>query len=184
MKFVILHGTGGSSKGNWFPWLKTELEKQGHKVWVPDLPDATKPNSEKWKEYFHANIPFPYDEETILIGHSAGAVASLYILQSLEEPIRGAILVGAFNYPLGRDDLVELFAEPLEFEFVKDNASKIIFLHSDNDPSCPLEGAKDLASKLDAKIVVLPGLKHFSYGDDPRFTELPEILPLIQEVLL
>lgn len=181
MKFVILHGTGGSSRGNWFPWLKNELGKQGHKVWTPDLPDADKPNTEKWTEYFHANIPFPYDQETILIGHSAGAVAALHILQNLEETIAGAILVGAFNYPLDREDLTELFIEPLDFGAIKANASKILFLHSDDDPNCPLEGAQDLAKRTNAKIVVLPGLKHFSYRDDPRFLELPEILPLIKE---
>lgn len=183
MNFIILHGTGGSSRGNWFPWLKTELEKDGHRVWVPDLPDTDEPNPAKWTPHILGNCPFNINEDTIVIGHSAGAVETLHLLQSIDTPIHGAIPVGSFNYPLDREDLVHLFDEPFDFAKIKQNGGKVIFLHSDNDPNCPLEGAQDLAGKLNAKIVVLPGMQHFSYRDNPRFTELPEILPLIQELM-
>jgi predicted alpha/beta hydrolase family esterase len=183
MKFILLHGTGSNSKQNWFPWLKAELEGQGHNVWVPDLPEAQIPNPTLWTPYILENCPFAIDDQTVVIGHSAGAVEILHLLQVLETPIHGAIPIGSFNFPLNRDYLVHLFDESFDFVKIKHNGGHIIFLHSDNDPSCPLEGAQDLAAKLGAKIVVLPGLKHFSYGDDPRFTVLPEILPLVQEVI-
>jgi predicted alpha/beta hydrolase family esterase len=183
MKFILLHGTRSSSKQNWLPWLKAELEKRNHQVWVPDLPEAKTPNPALWTPYILENCPFAIDDQTVVIGHSAGAVETLHLLQSIETPIHGAIPVGSFNFPLNRDDLVHLFDEPFDFAKIKQNGGHIVFLHSDDDPSCPLEGAQDLAAKLRAKIVVLPGLKHFSYGDDPRFVELPEILPLIQEVI-
>jgi hypothetical protein len=32
---IIIHGTGGSPDENWFPWMKTQLEEQGYRVFVP-----------------------------------------------------------------------------------------------------------------------------------------------------
>ena len=36
--YIILHGSFGSKDGNWFPWLKGVLDKQGKKVDVPQMP--------------------------------------------------------------------------------------------------------------------------------------------------
>ena len=38
MKFVIFHGTYGSSEGNWFPYLKKQLELINQKVILPQYP--------------------------------------------------------------------------------------------------------------------------------------------------
>ncbi|GAG44616.1 unnamed protein product, partial [marine sediment metagenome] len=35
MTTLIIHGTYGHPKENWFPWLKEELEILGEKVYVP-----------------------------------------------------------------------------------------------------------------------------------------------------
>ena len=31
--YLIIHGSFGSKDGNWFPWLKNELEKKETKLW-------------------------------------------------------------------------------------------------------------------------------------------------------
>ena len=36
--YIIIHGSFGSKDGNWFPWLKKELEKENKDVVVPQMP--------------------------------------------------------------------------------------------------------------------------------------------------
>jgi pimeloyl-ACP methyl ester carboxylesterase len=102
-KALLLHGTGGDSNCNWFPWLRAELENAGWAVWVPDLPHADKPNIRRYNEYILSNKDWVFDDNTIVVGHSSGAVAALGLLQALPESakVAKAILVGSFSDTLG-----------------------------------------------------------------------------------
>lgn len=179
---LILHGTEGHSKENWFDWLKTELENNGYKVWVPDLPGADKPNIQRYNKFLFENKDWSFNKDTIIIGHSSGAVAILGLLQALPEKITvdTCYLVGAFKDNLNWDALNDLFLEPFDFELIKKKAKKFVFIHSDNDPYCPLEHAQYLSSKLDGELIVLPGQFHFSIGSaGEKYKEFPLLLDLI-----
>ncbi|HLC92029.1 MAG TPA: hypothetical protein VJC09_03170, partial [Candidatus Saccharimonadales bacterium] len=54
-KVVILHAMGQTSKGHWYPWLKTELEKRGYQVWVPDMPSPNMPNARQTTDFLLSN---------------------------------------------------------------------------------------------------------------------------------
>jgi leucyl-tRNA synthetase len=43
LNYVLLHGYKGSTANVFIPWLKKELEKHGHKVQVPALPNPNNP---------------------------------------------------------------------------------------------------------------------------------------------
>jgi predicted alpha/beta hydrolase family esterase len=103
---LILHGTDSNSSANWFPWLKTELEAEGYAVWVPDLPHAEKPNIERYNKFLLSHTNWIFSEESIVIGHSSGAVAILGLLQSLPETVvvEKCFLVGSFKDDLGWKD--------------------------------------------------------------------------------
>lgn len=177
---LILHGTGGNSQSNWFPWLKAELEARGIKVWVPDLPLSEKPNIERYKQYIFENWQF--NKDSIVIGHSSGAVAALGILQYLpvELQIDKAVLVAGFSDNLGQDDLNELFARPLEFEKIRRHCKKFVLIHTDNDPSVPLAHGQFLSSQLGGELVVLDGQKHFNVSTmGISYLKFPQILEYI-----
>ena len=186
---VILHGTSfdpntKTSQSNWFPWLKTELEKLGYLVWLPELPNAQKPNMETYQKFLLSNPHWTFDQDSILIGHSSGSVAILGLLQALPEhtKVRACFLVGSFKDDLGKDFLKELFLKPLDFKKIKPKAQKFIFIHSNNDPRCPLEGAQYVAKQLNGKLIVIPGQYHFSVGTaGPRYKEFPKLLEIIKE---
>ena len=65
-----LHGTMGNPHGNWFPWLKDQLEAKGHEVYVPKLPTPEGQSVKNWCKALDEQAPL-FDEDTILIGHSS-----------------------------------------------------------------------------------------------------------------
>ena len=90
MKFVIFHGAFGAIKGNWFPWLKAELEKLNQQVILKQFPvDGFKiitenglsippknQNLSNWFETFEKTIlpKINKEDRLIVIGHSLGSV--------------------------------------------------------------------------------------------------------------
>ncbi|MBW3568704.1 alpha/beta hydrolase [Candidatus Parcubacteria bacterium] len=188
MQFLILHGTSSSSQGNWFPWLGSELKKSGHEVWIPDLPDAHRPNIQKYNNLL-LNQGWDFND-SVIIGHSSGAVAILGLLQALPEgaKINTAILVGAFTERLVESPswemLKELFEEPFDFKAIKKKSKQFIFVHSGDDPYCPIEQARYLAENLQGEFIELQGMGHFKLRLDARFDKFPELLEIINKKIL
>lgn len=188
---LILHGTDATPQSNWFPWLKAALEKNGYLVWAAALPNAHKPNLELYTttllstKYDLGSYPmgWDYNENTLIVGHSSGAVAILGLLQALpkDKTVGTCVLVGSFRNDLGWDSLSELFEKPFDFELIKTNARKFIFVHSDNDPYCPLEDAEYLCKQVGGELVVLPGQGHFSAEPNPEYTKFPKLLEIIKK---
>lgn len=177
---LLLHGTSGDHNDNWLPWLERELKGRGYRVWNPDLPGANKPNIQRYNEFI---LPrWKFDKDSIIIGHSSGAVAILGILQNLQKNvvIKRALLVAGFTDNLQWDALDDLFLVPFDWKRIKKKAKDVVLFHSDNDPYVPLNHGKKLEVNLDAKLVFLPGQFHFSVssGGD-RFKQLPELLPYL-----
>lgn len=177
---LILHGTAGSSQANWFPWLKVELENMGIKVWVPDLPVADKPNIQRYRQYIFEHWQF--DKDSIIVGHSSGAVAAMALLQYLPVGLQIAkeILVAPFKDNLGKKDLNGLFTRPLNFAKIKRHCKKFILINSDNDPHVPISHGQFLADQLEGDLKILDGQKHFNIATMGfSYTKFPQILEYI-----
>jgi predicted alpha/beta hydrolase family esterase len=179
---IILHGTGNTPEGNWFRWLEKELKQRGYDVWLPQLPDAETPDAQKYNKLL-MNHGFNFNNQTILIGHSSGAVSILNLLQELpkEVLIQASFLIGSFK---GSDDVdarSKLFPKPFDFEKIKSHCHKFVFIHSDNDPYCPLSDAEFLSEKLNGELVIEPGQGHFNLEAGPQYKEFPLLLELIDK---
>ena len=77
---IIIHGNDNTPEGNWFRWLEAELQKIGYEVWLPQMPDSHLPNADRYNKLLLSH-DFNFNSESILIGHSSGAVAILHLLQ-------------------------------------------------------------------------------------------------------
>ncbi|MEI6327118.1 MAG: alpha/beta hydrolase [Candidatus Roizmanbacteria bacterium] len=178
---LILHGTESSSKENWFPWLKTQLEGQGYQVLVPNLPRADKPNPRRYTDFL-LHSGFAFNSESIIVGHSSGSVEILHLLPHLQVRIHASYLVGAFkdNDFLKWEPNSELFDEPFNFKGIRSHCEKFIFLHSEDDPFCPLTHASYLATKIGGELTIIPHQKHFSVSTmGEQYRTFPALLERI-----
>ena len=180
---VILHGTDGAPDINWFPWLKAKLEAAGYEVWLPLLPENHTPNRQVYSDFL---LGGDWDfRDNIVVGHSSGAVSVLNLLMDERCPkIKLGLMVSAWDHgaPTGMDaeQFTNLFAPGgFDFELIKSKADKLAFLHSADDPYCPLDQAKYLAEKLDAPLTIMEYAGHIG----SMFTELPELWKIIEPVL-
>ena len=76
--YIVLHGSFGSKDGNWFPWLKEQLENQNKEVVVPQMPVGVgNQNFDNWSKEFRK---LKIDENTIIIAHS---IAPIFVCKYL-----------------------------------------------------------------------------------------------------
>jgi predicted alpha/beta hydrolase family esterase len=181
---VILHGTSATPADNWFPWLKQQLEARGYEVWVPQLPGAEAPNAQRYTEFL---LSSDWDfQDSLVIGHSAGAVEILHLLQHLPDDVivKTAVCVSAFSQVLADEpdweQLKGLFAEPLEYPAIAKKAGTLLFVHAADDPWCDPEQAKRLAQQTESEYVELPSGQHFSLSLDPTYTEFPQLVEILE----
>jgi len=184
---LILHGAGNNSQGNWFPWLKSELEKKGYKVWSPDLPNSDEPNQKDWLNTIFSNKEWQFNDESVIVGHSAGSTLILRILEKLPDgtKINKAILVAGvielgtkpefFQY---KRSLVE---NPFDWEKIKNSAKEFYFICSDNDPyQCGEDQGKIMQEHLGGELIVKPGEAHFNLEKGEQYRQFPLILELLE----
>lgn len=179
---LILHSGGNTAKGNWYPWLKKELEKLGYEVWVPDLPNADNPTIAEWKEYILVNKDFQFGKETVIIGHSAGATFILGLLESLPRSvqIQKAILVSAFMEVGDKKDLHNFkkgLLKDFDWKKIQKSCRRFYFIASDNDPYlCGDDQAQILQDRLGGEVVLFSGEGHFNLDKSDKYKQFPELL--------
>lgn len=175
---IIVHCWDGYPTYCWYPDTKKELEEKGFEVVVPALPDTNLPDQNKWLPALREVIG-ETNQDTYLVGHSAGCITILRYLESLapNQHIGGVVLVAGFTDNLGFKELESFFSTPINFEKIKKHCSRFVLIHSDNDPFVDLKYGYILSKELDGKLIVKHNAKHFSGAVDntESCTSLPEV---------
>ena len=181
-KILIVHGLGGNSQDNWFPWLKKELEKLGCSVAVPNFPNSENPKLDEWLSELKKG---ELDTNYILIGHSLGCSFILNVLELLDKPVKATFLVAGFTVLLLDQEinsLIKTFVDkPFNWEKIRNNCSKFYVINSDNDPHVPFDKALQLALNLAVEVNLIKGAGHFN--EAASFLEFPELLEMIKKEL-
>src|SRR5258708_4592650 len=190
IKAILIPGNGGSAwkdflkffslrpADNWFPYVKAELEKLGIKVLAPQFPDRFLARKKYWLPFLEK---LGADQNTILIGHSSGALAAMAYAQG--HKILGSVLVAAAHTDLGMqtEKLSGYFDQPWQWQQIKQNQNWIIQFASTDDPFIPIAEAEFVHQKLETEYYRYENRGHFSSWDN--LIEFPELVGAIKNAL-
>ncbi len=173
--YIILHGSFGSKDGNWFPWLKSELERQKKNVYVPQMPVGVGyQNFNTWSEELSK---LTIDENTTIIAHSIAPVFVCKYLINNRIKVKKLIFVCGFNNYLGIDPDFDAVNESMFFnnlEDIKKYCDDIVCFYSDNDPYVKFAVEKEFADTISNRQVIIKNGGHINA--ESGFTEFTEIL--------
>ncbi len=176
-KIVILHGSYGSPKENWFPWLANEVKTLGHKAIVPRFPTPDGQSLENWRAVFYEQVG-QITSDMILVGHSLAPIFILNLLEDSNVKVRGTFLVSGFVGSLGLEEFDSIndsfTCRDFNWERIRKNAGDIYIYNSDNDPYVPLKKGEELARKLNRELTIIKKGGHINA--EAGFTTFPKLL--------
>lgn len=183
-KALIFHGTGASPEDHWFPWIKQKLEHEGIEVYAPDFPTPEGQTLENWETVL-LEEDVEIDDDTVLIGHSTGAVFILDLLNDWDIKVEASFLISGFYGPLNDerfDPLNESFAErEFDFQEIREASGEIHQFHSASDPYVPMEKAEELAAELNSSLHPISEAGHFN--TEAGYTDFPRLWSMLSRQL-
>lgn len=180
--YLIVHGSFGSPFGNWFPYLRGELEKRELVVYTPDMPSGVGyQNYDNWsnvmKAYVDAGI---INENTVIFAHSIAPVFVCKFLIENSIKVKRLVLVCGFNNYLGINDDYDAVNESMyldNLEEVKNYCDDIVCLYSDNDPYVTFGKEKEFADMIASTQIVIQNGGHLN--SESGYDEFEELLKYI-----
>ena len=178
--YVILHGYKGHADRPRWNRIKSELESNGHTVVVPELPNTDTPAESE--QVATALASHTFDENTILVGHSLGAVVAMKALLECRVRITGLILIAPAidpSFPGAEEkSFWKTFSWDIDYEKLQSLTGYRFVLSDLKEGQTRIEYLKLLASKLNARLVETYAQKEHFTGDNE-----PDILLLLRPTI-
>lgn len=180
VKAIIVHGNGDSKcTDHWIPYVKEQLASLGIQALAPQFPDTELARKSIWVPYIKNELQA--DEETIIIGHSSGAILAMYLAQKME--LLGSVLVGTYHTTLGMESeqASGYFDTLWDWEAMKKNQQWIIQFASTDDPWIPIEEARYVHQMLGTEYYEFHDQGHL--GTDVNKQTFPELVEAVKKHL-
>lgn len=162
---LIVHGSYGTPDENWFPWLRSQLEKRGIETIIPRFPTPEGQSLTSWRAVFHQEVD-AVGNGWLLFGHSLGVAFLFDVLERSAAPVDGFFSVSGFTGLIGIeefDSVNRTFVErQFDWERIRYSARHAYVYQGADDPYVPQFWSEFLAEKLDAERRVLPGGGHLN----------------------
>lgn len=181
MNTVIFHGTDDKAGSYWQAWLKTELENSGYTVKMPYLPQLNhEPIEETLKKVLQV---YHFDENTVLVGHSAGVSLILSILEHIETQIAQSVMVAgpayiSDNMPVQDNPAIQ---SSYNWPRIKSHAKDFVFINSVNDPwGCDDKHGRKMFNELGGTLII----KNEGHMGSTKFNQPYKEFPLLKFLIL
>lgn len=179
-KIIVIHGNGYSTPNdNWIPFVKAQLEAAGYIVITPQFPDAPHAREKYWIPFLKDTLNA--DEDTILIGHSSGALAALRFAE--KNKIYGSVLIAAMHTDLGIESerVSGYYNRRWDWETIKNNQQWILQFASKDDPWIPIAEPRHIHKQLSTEYYEFANQGHF--GGDYHKPTFPELVDAVKAKL-
>lgn len=176
IKVILIHGNGGSwPKRNWLPTVTKKINKLGIKAIFKRFPDPVLARAKYWLPFIKK---LGADENTILVGHSSGAVAAMRYAE--KNKILGSILVAGCYTDLGvqSEKVSRYYDKPWNWKAIKKNQKWIAQFASIDDPHIPIKESRFIHKKLSTEYYEYKSQGHFSSDEGKK--EFPKIISIIK----
>lgn len=205
MTYLFIHGSFGSPREAWFPWLKYELELLHHKVIAPQFPtdlwssvsslsaETYLPTQSlmSWTETFDEVVNnISPQQQVCVVGHSLGPLFTLNMIDKYGLILQNAYFVAPFLHPASKEELkdpsaalihkanLSFYYHNYDFERLRIHIPRSTVIYSNDDPNVHEWEALEFAEKLGSKTKRLIGLGHM--GIESNLKEFPELLKIIK----
>ncbi len=170
------NGSGNVEYSNWYASVRDDLNRNSTiKAVLKNMPDPVLARESIWIPFMHDRLKC--DENTIIIGHSSGAIAAMRYAETFK--VRGIILVSAYLTDL--DDETEkasgYFDRPWEWNKIKDNVQFVIQFGSTDDPFVPWNEQQQIADRLSTDLRKYNNKGHF------QNVNFPELVKVVSELV-
>ena len=174
------NGDGDVEYSNWYGWLRDELQKMDgvKEATLRNMPDPMAAREKFWLPFMHDKLKC--DENTIIVGHSSGAVAAMRYAE--KHKVKGLVLVSVYVSAHGNplEEKSGYFSRPWEWDKIVKNAGFIVQFGSTDDPFLPWQEQQAIADGLR---VQPPQLKKFTDHGHFQMFKFPDLVEAIKEHL-
>lgn len=185
MRIVISHGSFGKPHENWIPWLEEELDKLNIEYLTPVFPTPSHQNFTDWEQVLNLYKGFScFDEDSIFIGHSCGAVFLAKYIAKNNIKCKCYISASGYNNFYNNDELMNslnstFYLTDEESKKITELVKRRIAIHSDNDPYIPQDKLKEFAKMIVADEYIVQNGGHLNKA--AGLTRFQLLLDLIKE---
>jgi uncharacterized protein len=150
---VLIHGWDGGVDKDWFPWIQKKLLSTKYIPISLSMPNPASPKRSVWVDHIKKHV-VP-TTQTILVGHSIGCMAVLRFLESLDSPIKGAILVAPYVVNEKKYKTIKSFFHgDLKWSKIRKNGGKLHVICSNNDPYVSMWQSEMIEDEISASLHV------------------------------